>query len=149
MATSPPGPYATGMFDWKPLNAEVLSEFRTNGGKVARFGDLPVVILHTIGAKSGTVREVPLIVVFDEDEMLLYGTKAGSPTHPDWYFNLRAHPRIAVEFGTERFTADVIQMPEDEAAKKVRAQAESTPQFSEYVASAAPRVIPVFSIRRL
>ena len=88
------------MFDWSTLNAEVIAEFRANGGRVARFGELPVVILHTIGAKSGRVREVPLIVVVDDDEMLLYGTKAGATTHPDWYFNLRAHPQITVEYAS-------------------------------------------------
>jgi deazaflavin-dependent oxidoreductase (nitroreductase family) len=137
------------MFDWKPLNAEVIAEFRANGGKVARFGDLPIVILHTIGAKSGQVREVPLIVVIDDGATLLYGTKAGATTHPDWYFNLRAHPQITVEYGSERFTANVVPLDEAEAAKKVRSQAESVPQFAEYVAAAAPRVIPVFSIERI
>ena len=136
------------MFDWKPLNAEVVAEFRANDGKVARFGDLPVVILHTIGAKSGRVREVPLIVVIEGDEMLLYGTKAGATTHPDWYFNLRANPKIEVEFGTETFTANVVELPVVDAARKVRRQAEAVAQFAEYVASALPRVIPVFSIER-
>ena len=41
------------MIDWKSLNREVIAEFRANGGRVARFGDNPVVILHTIGAQSG------------------------------------------------------------------------------------------------
>jgi deazaflavin-dependent oxidoreductase (nitroreductase family) len=135
--------------DWKTLNQEVISEFRTNGGKVAQFSDLPVVILHTIGARSGKVREVPLIVIREGEEMLLYGTAAGASTHPDWYFNLRAHPRIEIELGTERFTADVIELPEPEARQKVEFQVESVPQFAAYVESAAPRTIPVFSIARV
>lgn len=137
------------MFDWKALNAEVIAEFRANGGQVARFGELPVVILHTIGARSGRVREVPLIAVIDDDEMLLYGTKAGATRHPDWTFNLRANPQITVEYGTERFQANVVELPEADATRKLSSQAESVPQFAEYVASAAPRVIPVFSINRL
>ena len=135
------------MIDWKPLNAEVVAEFRANAGKVARFGDLPLVILHTIGAKSGRVREVPLIVVIEGDEMLLYGTKAGATTHPDWYFNLKANPQITVEFGSESFRANVVQLPE--AERRIRSHAESTPQLAQYVSSAAPRVIPVFSINRI
>ncbi len=137
------------MFDWDTLNAEVISEFRANGGKVARFGELPVVILHTIGAKSGKVREIPLIVVQDGDEMLLFGTKAGSPTHPVWYYNLRAHPRITIEFGEGRFTANVLELPEAEADGKVRQMAEANDQFADYMKSAAPRRIPVFSIVRI
>lgn len=137
------------MFDWKALNAEVIAEFRANGGQVARFGELPVVILHTIGARSGRVREVPLIAVIDDDEMLLYGTNAGATTHPDWTFNSRANPQITVEYGTKRFQANVIELPVADAARKLSRQAESVPQFAEYVACAAARVIPVFSINRL
>ncbi len=80
---------------------------------------------------------------------LLYGTKAGAATHPDWYFNLRAHPRISVEYGAERFTADVLQLDDAAAERKVQSQIKTIPQFAEYVASAAPRVIPVFSIHRI
>lgn len=137
------------MMDWKKLNAEVISEFRSNGGKVAQFGDLPVVILHTIGARSGKLREVPLIVVREGEEMLLFGTAAGASEHPEWYFNLRAHPRIEVEIGTHRFVADVVELLEAEARTKVETQARSIPPFADYVKSASPRTIPVFRIDRV
>jgi len=137
------------MYDWSALNKEVIAEFRASAGKVSRFGDSPVVVLHTIGAKSGKVREVPLIVVLDGEEKLIFGTSAGAARHPDWYFNLKANPRITVEYGTERFDAEVLELPEAEARQKRQDQASSVPQFAEYVASAAPRVIPVFSIKRI
>ena len=53
--------------DWKQLNPEVIAEFRANEGRVARFGDLEVVVLHTLGARSAKILEVPLIVVPDGD----------------------------------------------------------------------------------
>ena len=137
------------MIEWKKMNPAVVAEFRENGGKVAQFGDLPVVILHTLGARSGSVREVPLIVIYEGEEMLLFGTAAGASDHPDWYYNLRAHPRIEIELGRERFTADVDELPEDEAKVKVEFQAASVPQFAAYVEAAAPRAIPVFSIVRV
>lgn len=137
------------MYDWGSLNKEVIAEFRANGGRVARFGDSPVAILHTIGAKSGKLREVPLVVVRDGDEKLVFGTSAGAARHPGWYFNLKANPRITVEYGTERFAADVLELPERAARQKLHDQASAVPQFAEYVASAAPRVIPVFSIQRV
>lgn len=137
------------MYDWSALNKEVIAEFRANAGKVARFGDNPVVVLHTVGAKSGSVREVPLIVVLDGDQKLIFGTSAGAAKHPDWYFNLRANPRVTVEYGTERFDAEVLELPEAEARQKRQDQASSVPQFAEYVSTAAPRVIPVFSIHRI
>ncbi len=138
-----------GMMDWSQLNPGVIEEFRANGGRVAQFGDLPVVILHTIGAKSGRLLEVPLIIVRAGDEMLIFGTSAGSPTHPSWVYNLRANPRIQVEHGSETFTADVVELAEADARQRVQKQAESTPQLAGYVESAAPRVIPVFSIQRI
>ena len=136
------------MIDWKTYNPEVVEEFRANAGRVERFGGLPMVILHTVGAKSGTVREVPLIVVEHEAELLLFGTAMGAPKHPDWVWNLRANPRIEVEYRTERFTADVVQLTGDEADAWIRRQSK-IPQFADYQANAAPRVIPVFRIERV
>ena len=129
-------------------NEQVIAEFRSSGGKVAQFGDSPLVILHTIGAKSGELREIPLVALVEGDTLYVFASKAGSPSHPDWYFNLKATPTITVEYGTETFTANVVELPAAEAAAKLAAQAALMPQFAEYVKSAAPRVIPAFSITR-
>jgi deazaflavin-dependent oxidoreductase (nitroreductase family) len=133
------------MNDW---NAQIIAEFRASGGKAAQFGDNPLVILHTIGAKSGELREIPLVALVEGDDLYVFASKGGAPTSPDWYYNLKAHPQITVEYGTESFTADVTEMPEDEGQAKLRAQAELMPQFGEYITSAAPRVIPAFHIAR-
>ena len=133
------------MNDW---NAQIIAEFRATGGKAAQFGDAPLVILHTIGAKSGELREIPLVALVEGDDLYVFASKAGAPTNPDWYHNLKAHPEITVEYGTETFTATVTELPEDEGQAKLRAQAELMPQFGEYITSAAPRVIPAFHIAR-
>jgi deazaflavin-dependent oxidoreductase (nitroreductase family) len=137
------------MRDWGPFNADVIAEFRANGGVVARFGGLPVVIVHTVGARTGAVREVPLIPVFEDDRMLLFGTAQGAPADPAWCHNLRAHPLVDIEFGAERFAAEVVEVAAGEAAAVVARRADSTPQLADYVARAAPRRIPVFEIRRV
>ena len=129
-------------------NEQVIAEFRSTGGKVAQFGDSPLVILHTIGAKSGELREIPLVALVEGDTLYVFASKAGSPSHPDWYFNLKATPTITVEYGTATYTANVVELPAAEAAAKLAAQAALMPQFAEYVKSAAPRVIPAFSITR-
>lgn len=134
------------MNDW---NTQVIEEFRANDGKVAQFGDAPLVVLSTIGAKSGQVRETPLVALVEDDGMYVFASKAGAPTNPDWYYNLKAHPEINVEYGSESFTARVEEMPEAEGQDALRRQAGIMPQFGEYIESAAPRVIPVFSINRL
>ena len=136
------------MRDWESFNTDVIAEFRSNSGVVARFGGLPLVIVHTIGARTGTVREVPLIPVLEEDRMLLFGTAEGAAVEPAWCFNLRAHPVVDVEHGTERFLADVVELDGHEAAAIVGRRAETTPRLADYVARAAPRTIPVFEIRR-
>jgi len=137
------------MIDWKSYNPAIITEFRANGGKVAQFGELPVIILHTIGARSGRLHEVPLIVVLKDDRMLLYGTNAGSKKHPVWVFNLRANPVIKVEYGTEAFTVRVEELNVDEARLILQTHAETTPQLAGYLMSSAPRKVPVFSISRV
>ena len=136
----------TDMNDW---NAQIIAEFRANGGKVAQFGDAPLVILNTIGAKSGQVRETPLVALIQDDGMYVFASKAGAPAHPDWYHNLKANPEITVEYGTESFEARLTELPEEEGQEKLQAQAALMPQFAEYVESAAPRVIPAFAIERI
>ncbi len=102
------------MSDW---NTQVIAEFRANGGKVAQFGDAPMVILHTVGAKSSAVREIPLVALPHGNQLIVFASKGGAPTNPDWYYNLKAHPDITVEYGTESFAARVEELPEDDAKR--------------------------------
>ncbi|MGI9599364.1 MAG: nitroreductase/quinone reductase family protein [Acidimicrobiales bacterium] len=134
------------MNDW---NKQVIEEFRANGGKVAQFGDAPLVILHTIGAKSGQLREIPLVTGQDDDGFHIFASKAGAPTNPDWYHNLKATPEITVEQGSESYQARLDELDAETAARKLEAMAAVMPQFGEYVEQAKPRVIPAFSITRL
>ena len=133
------------MSDW---NQQIIAEFRASGGKAAQFGDAPLVILHTIGAKSGELREIPLVALVEVDQFTVFASKGGATTNPDWYFNLKATPVITVEYGTESFSANVAELPAEVAAAKLDAQAQLMPQFGEYIKTAAPRVIPAFSITR-
>lgn len=135
--------------EWNKLNPAVIEEFRQSAGKVAMFGDLPVVILNTRGAKSGGQLDVPLITVIDDDEMFLFASNAGSSRTPAWVFNVRAYPEITVEYLDGSFPAKISELEEATAAAKVGSQAERSEQFAGYVSSAAPRTIPVFRIDRM
>jgi len=128
------------------FNSEIVREFRANGGRVARFGDLPVIVLHTIGAVSGAVRLTPLIPVFDGDDMFVFATAAGAPKDPAWCANLLANPRITIESADGEFVGDVRPLPPTDAQRMIDERAATTPQLAAYVESAAPRRIPVFSI---
>ena len=88
----------TDVNDW---NTNIIEEFRANDGRVGgRFEGASMILVHHIGAKSGTERVSPLVYLRDGDDMVVAATKGGSPTHPDWYHNLRAHPRVTVEVGS-------------------------------------------------
>jgi deazaflavin-dependent oxidoreductase (nitroreductase family) len=132
--------------DWVSFNSEIVEEFRANGGRIERFGGLPVIILHTIGAVTGEVRLTPLIPVFEGDDMFVFATAAGAPEDPAWVANLLAHPQIAVESADGDFVADVVPLALDTAQRMVDERAATTPMLADYVHTAAPRPIPVFSV---
>ena len=137
------------MRDWASFNHEIIEEFRANDGRVARFGDLPVIIVHTVGARTGAPRPTPLIPVFEGDDMFVFGTAAGAPNDPAWCANLRVNPRVTVETAEGDFVADVLPVDADEAQRMIDERAATTPQLAEYVVAAAPRPIPVFSVTRV
>ncbi len=136
------------------FNASVIEEFRANGGKVAVFGDTRLVILHTVGARSGQVRPVPLATLHADGRTFVFASAAGAQHHPDWYHNLRANPRIDVEMADDTGTIETArarmrELPDPERAERLAQQAALVPRFGEYVTSAAPREIPVFEIEGL
>jgi deazaflavin-dependent oxidoreductase (nitroreductase family) len=132
--------------NWPLFNQDIISEFRANRGRVAQFGDLPVVILHTIGAQSAKVYLIPLVAVLSDGQIFIFATNAGSPTQPAWVFNLRANPTITVEYGTRTLTATVSELPQQQADKKLVAQAKLSSQLRDYLKTSHPRRIPVFKI---
>jgi deazaflavin-dependent oxidoreductase (nitroreductase family) len=130
------------------FNAGVIKEFRENKGKVGAFGDAPVVLLHTTGAKSGKERVNPLVALLDGGRIYVVASKAGAPTHPDWYRNLVAHPDVEVELGEERFRAVATPITGPERDRLFAAQVAAQPGFAEYEQKAGNRVIPVVELRR-
>ena len=83
--------------DW---NTKVIEEFRANDGKVESFGNAPLLILHTIGAKSGEERESPVLYREQGDDLVVFASFAGAPVNPAWFHNLVANPEATVELGT-------------------------------------------------
>ena len=78
--------------DW---NAHTIAEFRRNHGKVGGpFQGAPLLLLRHTGARSGKLRVNPVMYLKDGDRYIVFATKAGADTNPDWYFNLKAHPDI-------------------------------------------------------
>src|SRR5579875_2854409 len=121
---------ASSMRDW---NNKIIEEFRANEGKVGgQFEGAPVLLLHTTGAKSGQERVNPMMYLELDGRLFVFASKAGAPTHPDWYHNLVANPRVTVELGTETFEADASPLQGDERTEVYDEQARRYPGFREY-----------------
>ena len=133
--------------DWDAFNRDVIVEFRAIAGQVAG-RKYPLILLTTTGAKSGLPRTTPLNYSTDGDRIVVIASNAAAPTHPDWYYNLLAHPDATIELGAERFAvrARVAEGPERE--RLFNAQAALMPFFAEYQQQTA-RQIPVVIFERI
>jgi deazaflavin-dependent oxidoreductase (nitroreductase family) len=130
------------------FNQALIAEFRANGGKVGgQFTGATLLLLHTVGAKSGAARISPLAYTTDGDRLIVIASKGGAPTNPDWYHNVVANPSVTVEVGTERFPARAtVAGPEDR--ERLFAQMVSImPGFGEYQRNTT-RQIPVVILER-
>ena len=137
------------MAEMTDFNKGIIEEFRANGGKLGGgFEGAPMLLLHHKGAKSGTERVNPVMYRPVGDSLVIFASKAGAPTNPDWYYNLLAHPRTEVEVGTEtvpvvaRVADDVERGPIWEAHKK------DNPGFADYEKQTS-RQIPVVILDRV
>lgn len=131
------------------FNQAVIQEFRANAGRLGgNFEGAPMLLLHTTGAKSGRERVNPMMYLRDGERVLVFASKAGADTHPDWFHNVRANPRVTVEIGTERYDADAEIITGDEHDRLYALQAERYPGFADY-ARKTDRVIPVVALHRL
>jgi deazaflavin-dependent oxidoreductase (nitroreductase family) len=136
------------MSDMSNFNQGIIEEFRANGGKVASFGDAPMVLITTTGAKSGKTLVTPLVSQPQDDGTLyIFASYAGAPKNPAWYHNLVAHPEVEVEFGTDRFTATATPLTGAERDRVFDRQKEIFPTFAEYEAKTT-RIIPVVALTR-
>src|SRR2546423_3805232 len=80
------------------FNTKVIDEFHANEGRVGGpFEGLSILLLHHTGAKSGERRINPLAYRRDDGRYVIFASKGGSPTHPAWYHNLKAHPETTIE----------------------------------------------------
>ncbi|GHO84446.1 nitroreductase family deazaflavin-dependent oxidoreductase [Dictyobacter formicarum] len=130
-------------------NSQVINEFRTNSGKVGGpFENATLLLLTSTGAKSGQPRTTPLVYLPDGERMIIFASKAGAPTNPDWYHNLKANPEATVEVGTETFKVKAIEVAGEERDRLYNTQARLAPNFAEYQQKTT-RLIPVVALERI
>ncbi|CAN5455498.1 hypothetical protein BH09ACT8_BH09ACT8_02260 [soil metagenome] len=131
------------------FNRHIVEEFRANGGKVGgSFEGGTLLILHTIGAKSGKPRLSPLAYKDIDGKMIIFGSYAGAEINPAWVHNLRADPRAQVEIGTDEYDVVVRELPAEERDAMYAKIIELAPVFADYQAKTT-RTIPVFELIRL
>ncbi|SDO78488.1 nitroreductase/quinone reductase family protein [Actinacidiphila guanduensis] len=139
---------------WKERNAEIIADFRKNGGKIspginAILAQVEVVLITMKGAKSGAQYVVPLTCFpLEEGDFFVVASAGGAPRTPSWYHNLKAHPDVLIERGIERYpaVATLVEDPTERAhlyAQTTRVRSE----FADYERKAG-RLIPVFIVRR-
>lgn len=126
--------------DW---NTRIINEFRANEGRVGGpFEGAPLLLLHSIGAKSGQERVNPLMYLKLDRGFAVFGSKAGAPTNPDWYYNLVANPDVTIEVGAETIPVSARVAQGEEHDRIWAEQTRNVPQFGEYERT-ANRTIPV------
>ncbi len=128
------------------FNSSTIAEFRANDGKVGgSFAGAPLLLLHSVGARSGKTRINPMMYLADGGRYIVFASKAGAPTNPDWYHNLIAHPEAVIEVGSETISVTASEVTGVEHDQLYSRQASLYPGFAGYQAKTS-RVIPVIAL---
>jgi deazaflavin-dependent oxidoreductase (nitroreductase family) len=128
-------------------NEDVIGEFRANRGEVAAPYDdpPPMLLVHTIGARSGKEHVVPMRSLPDGESLYVFASAHGSDRQPDWYYNLVANPDITIEKGTETLAVRATVLHGAERDAIFARHAARFPIFTEYERKLA-RTIPVIRL---
>ena len=134
------------MSDW---NAGIIEEFRANEGRVGgMFEGAPLLLLHHVGARTGTERVCPLMYQSVNGSFAIFASKAGADTNPDWFYNLLANPQTKIEVGINTQTV-LARLAEGEEHDRIwEQQKQEWPQFAEYERTTSRDVIPVVVLER-
>jgi deazaflavin-dependent oxidoreductase (nitroreductase family) len=135
------GEYAPSTSDWARENAEQYME--SGGTEGTELKGRPVILLTTIGAKSGKIRKTPLMRVEHDGEYAVVASLGGAPKHPVWYFNITAHPQVELQDGATTKDYEAREVFDDEKAVWWERAVEAWPDYAEYQKK-TDRQIPVF-----
>ena len=135
-------------------NTKTIDEFRANEGRVGGpFEGAPIALVHHRGRKSAHEFVSPMMYLAATDDpatIYVFASKAGAPTNPDWYHNLKAAGRAEVEVGTETYPVSVSELTGEERDRVYDEQAGRYPGFAQYATrTAGIRTIPVLALRRI
>jgi deazaflavin-dependent oxidoreductase (nitroreductase family) len=126
-------------------NRQVIESFRASNGNLE---NRPLLLLTTTGARSGKLRVNPLAYSRDGDRYVVFASKGGAPTNPDWYYNVVAHPEVTVEVAGSQFRARASVAHGEEHERMFNSHTTAMPNFAEYQAKTS-RKIPVIILEPL
>lgn len=137
------------MANW---NDATIQEFHSKAGKgVGPFGD-QLILLTTVGARSGKERTSPVMYHRDGERYVVVASKGGAPDNPGWYNNLKANPVARVEVGaatgTETFEVRAREAEGEERERMFADRVAIAPGFGEYQRNTS-RLIPVMILERI
>jgi deazaflavin-dependent oxidoreductase (nitroreductase family) len=132
------------------FNSNLIDQIRGTKGRLTEgpFAGRQVLVLTTTGAKTGEMRESPLAYSREGDDIVIVASKGGAPSHPAWYHNIVANPRVTIEVDGRKLEADARVVTDSEERRRLYDQhAELHQSFTEYEAKTS-RVIPVIRLKR-
>jgi deazaflavin-dependent oxidoreductase (nitroreductase family) len=137
------------MPDW---NDSIITEFHDNNGVVGGpFAGAHLLLLHTVGAKSGETRVAPMMYFTEGDDRLVVASKGGAPESPAWYHNLLANPVVhveaAIDGGIEEYDAIATALPEPARTERFAEIGAGNPGFAAYQEK-TERKIPLVVLTR-
>ncbi|GAA2703879.1 nitroreductase family deazaflavin-dependent oxidoreductase [Actinoplanes palleronii] len=139
------GEYEPSTSDWARKQAEKYDA--TDGAQANDIQGKPIVVVTSVGAKSGKLRKTPLMRVEHEGEYLAVGSLGGAPKNPVWVYNLRKNPQVEVQDGPERHDYEARELSGAEREVWWQRAVEAFPNYAGYQTK-TDRVIPVFVLTR-
>lgn len=135
------GEYAPSTSDWARKQAELYES--SNGTEGNMMQGMPVIVLTTLGAKTGKIRKTALMRVEHDGDYLVVASKGGHPEHPAWYHNLVGAPLVELQDGAVRKDYTPRELDGDERAVWWDRAVEAFPNYAEYQTK-TDRLIPIF-----
>lgn len=132
--------------DIKQINRRTIEQFRA-GGPIEGMDRDRLVLLTTVGRKTGQRRTTPMMFHRDGDRLLVIASNVGAPEHPQWYRNLLENPRVTVEVGNQTYDAVAAPTESEERARLWAMLKQTYPFFADHEAS-TDRAIPVVALTR-
>jgi deazaflavin-dependent oxidoreductase (nitroreductase family) len=121
--------------------------YRATGGKLfGRMGKSPILLLNTVGRKTGRKRTSPLLYVMDGEDFVVIASKGGAPTHPAWYLNLMANPEATVEIGDREVRVEAEVADPEDKPRLWQKMVEMYPTYDDYQRK-TEREIPLLVLR--